>query len=52
MCSETSPSQITVYFPAPPGGCYLTSTLTVTRARPCRGRLALDTSGADRCKAW
>jgi hypothetical protein len=28
----TSTSQITVYFPAPPGGCYLTSTLTMTGA--------------------
>jgi lysophospholipase L1-like esterase len=29
---KTSTAQITVYFPAPPGGCYLTSTLTFTGA--------------------
>ena len=28
----TSTPQVTVYFPAPPGGCYLTSTLTYTGA--------------------
>ena len=29
---KTTSTQITVYFPAPPGGCYLTSTLTYTGA--------------------
>jgi hypothetical protein len=29
---KTTSTQITVYFPAPPGGCYLTSTLTFTGA--------------------
>ncbi len=29
---KTALTQITVYFPAPPGGCYLTSTLTFTGA--------------------
>ena len=29
---KTGSTQITVYFPAPPGGCYLTSTLTMTGA--------------------
>jgi len=41
----TSPSQITVYFPAPPGGCYLTSTLTVTGAS-MQGQIGAGASGA------
>jgi hypothetical protein len=41
----TSTPQITVYFPAPPGGCYLTSTLTVTGAS-MQGQIGAGASGA------
>ena len=41
----TSTPQITAYFPAPPGGCYLTSTLTVTGAS-MQGQIGAGASGA------